>query len=73
MRVGDLEVLARGFSCLSVAIAPELAWLGDQPSIAVGVARGIKELTPKVKDYLLKSVRLIDYCDTRSKLELQNA
>src|ERR1041384_3434983 len=52
MRVGEFEVLTLGLSCLSMAIAPDrawlLAWLVDQ-SIAVGVARGIKSLTPKVK------------------------
>src|SRR5215510_8470308 len=41
MRVGGLEVLSRGFSCLSFAIAPGVAWPVVQPSIAVGVARGI--------------------------------
>src|SRR6185503_11710725 len=53
MRVGVRELLVLGFSCLSIAIAAEdlgeaLVWLVDQPSIAVGVARGIKKLTPKV-------------------------
>src|ERR1044072_6301090 len=42
MRVGVLELLDRRTSCLSVAIAVDLACLLlDQPSIAVGVSRGI--------------------------------
>src|SRR5215216_62075 len=45
MRVGVFELLVLGVSCLS----RERAWLVDQPSIAVGVARGINELTPVVK------------------------
>src|SRR6476619_68614 len=40
MRVGDFELLILGLSCLSMAIALDrawlLAWLVDQPSIAVG-------------------------------------
>jgi len=55
MRVGDFEVLSLGVSCLSIAIAFDLAWLltwlVDQPSTTVGVARGINQLTPKVKIY----------------------
>src|ERR1041385_57224 len=45
MRVGDIERLILGVSCLSGAIVVDrawlFAWLVDQPSIAVGVARGI--------------------------------
>jgi hypothetical protein len=41
MRVGDFNVLTLGLSCLSVAITLDRAWLVDQLSIAVGVARGI--------------------------------
>lgn len=56
MRAGDFELLILGFSCLSVVITLDrawlLAWLVDQ-SIAVGVARGINSLTPKVKIQLL--------------------
>src|ERR1044072_1993111 len=46
MRVGVFEPLVLEFSCLSTV----LTWLVvDQPSIAVGVARGINQLTPVVK------------------------
>ena len=45
MRVGVLDPLILDVSCLSIAIAPDLVCLVellvDQPSIAVGVARGI--------------------------------
>ena len=55
MRVGDFKLLILGLS-VSMAIALErawlLAWLVDQPSIAVGVARGINSLTPKVEDVI---------------------
>src|ERR1041384_3835556 len=40
MRVGDFTPLVLGASCLSIANAPGLV-VGDQSSIAVGVARGI--------------------------------
>src|ERR1044072_1643929 len=46
MRVGVPLVL--GDSCLFVAIALDLASVA-QPSIAVGVTRGINKLTPKVR------------------------
>ena len=29
MRVGDLVLLIRELSCLSVAIVPDVAWVGD--------------------------------------------
>lgn len=53
MRVGVFDPLDLGVSCLLIAIELDLmclvALLVDQPSIAVGVARGINQLTPKVK------------------------
>jgi hypothetical protein len=43
MSVGVLELLVLRPSCLSVAIVAVLVWLlVDQPSIAVGVIRGIQ-------------------------------
>src|ERR1044072_4195675 len=49
MRVGDLEP-DLGLSLRSFAIAVDRTWLDtwlvDHPSIAVGVTRGIKQLTP---------------------------
>src|SRR5918995_3543474 len=46
MRVGVFAPLVLGVSCLSIVIVLDLV---DQPSIGVGVVRGINQLTPKVR------------------------